>query len=290
MGPIPPGYRFAGKVLEEPLPGGSLYDCMECGLSFRWPMPSAAQLNHLYQQAAETNWQYDPVLRCDWEMARSWIEEYQQGGSVLDIGCFDGAFLNTLDPAWDRYGIEINEQAAQRASQHDVTILAQDAGALPTLEHCFEAVTAFDLIEHVPDPRHLLEQMASLTVPGGILVVATGNRQAVTWRLLGSRYWYCWLPEHLVFISEAWCKKAAEALELTLLDVQHFSHNFEPTPRLVASEAAKNLLYRFLPPVFHAMRAAGMGDVDTSGHPNLKQAPPMWTTARDHLIAIFRKP
>lgn len=253
-------------------------------------MPSATQLNRLYQQAAETNWQYDAAQRSDWEMARSWTERYYTGGRILDVGCFDGAFLDTLDPSWDRYGVELNEQAVQRARQRDVDILAHDIEALPHIEQHFEAVTAFDLIEHVPDPRKLLQQMASLTLPGGIIVVATGNRQAATWRLLGSRYWYCWLPEHLAFISEAWCRQAAETLGLTLLHTKRFSHNFQPTPRLIASEAAKNMLYRFLPQAFYALRAAGMGDIDTSHDPNLKKAPPMWTTARDHLIAIFRNP
>lgn len=253
-------------------------------------MPSATQLNRLYQQAAETNWQYDSARRSDWEMARNWTERYHTEGRILDVGCFDGAFLNTLDAAWDRYGVELNEQAVQRARQRDVEILAHDIEALPHIEQHFEAVTAFDLIEHVPDPRKLLQQMASLTLPGGIIVVATGNRQATTWRLLGSRYWYCWLPEHLAFISEAWCRQAAETLGLTLLHTERFSHNFQPTPRLIASEAAKNMLYRFLPQAFYALRAAGMGDIDTSHDPNLKKAPPMWTTARDHLIAIFRNP
>jgi 2-polyprenyl-3-methyl-5-hydroxy-6-metoxy-1,4-benzoquinol methylase len=290
VGDIAPGYQFAGRLLDAPLPGGRLYACPACFLSFRWPLPSREALDALYQQAHPDHWQYAPEQRPDWQITWDWMHAHLRGGSVLDVGCFDGAFLDALGPEWTRYGVELNEAALRRAEQRAIRIVARDVDDLASLAQQFDVVTAFNVIEHVADCRLLLRRMADRVRPGGVVAVASGNTQAPSWQLMGSRYWYCTIPEHLAFISEAWCEKAAADLNLQLAHLARYSVDAHRAPWRIAYERGVNGLFRFFPRVFAMLRALGLGEVDAKTHPALRSYPPMWTTAKDHLVAIFRKP
>ncbi|MEZ4702137.1 MAG: class I SAM-dependent methyltransferase [Rhodothermales bacterium] len=289
-GPINASYLFAGQELAELLPGGALYDCPVCSLAFRYPTPPKEKLDALYRSSPIGHWQYDPALRHDWVETRAYLQGNVQGGSLLDIGCFDGAFHAFMGPAWEAYGVEINLEARERARQRGVSILGSDAGDLAAIDRSFDAVVAFDVLEHVVDPRGLLALMARRTRSGGAVIIASGDADAWSWRLMGSRYWYCTIPEHMAFLSETWCRKAGDHVGLQLAHIGRYSHERFRTPRLVAHELASNLLYRFLPGVFAWLRSKGVGDKDPGAHEELKRYPPTWTTARDHVVAIYRKP
>ena len=294
VGAISAAYLFASHNLDELLDGGSLYSCNTCSVSFRYPLPDAHTLNELYRTGSINHWQYEPANRPDWKLASEWLATNHTEGAILDIGCFDGAFFELLNPKWDLYGIEINEAAIEHAKNRGVDIIAADLSELTSIKSSdavsFDAVVAFDVIEHVPDPRELLVNMMAVTRNGGTIILASGNRDAFSWKLMGSSYWYCTIPEHLAFISTSWCHKIAQELKIELVQTITYSHEQRRTAKLVAREWATNLLYRFAPSLFARLRRSGLGEKDTSTFEELAYYPPTWTTARDHIMAIFRKP
>jgi SAM-dependent methyltransferase len=288
LGAINPAFVFAGHRLSDRLEGGSLYRCSACALAFRHPMPTSERIASLYRTSDLAHWQYKPDRRKDWATTRVWLDK-QSGRTVLDIGCFDGAFLQSLDESWTCAGIEINEKACERARSRGIEIIGQDLHELERIDRSFDAVVAFDVIEHVPDPAGLLESMSAVTRSGGSVILASGNFEAASWKMMGSSYWYCAIPEHLAFISKSWCERIGPTLGLELMQMATYSHEQNRTPKLALHELAANTLYRFFPVVFAALRRNGWGDKDTVQHDELALYPPTWTTAKDHLIAIYKK-
>jgi len=290
VGPIPPGAVFAGRELIEPLEPGSLYCCAACHLWFRHPLPDQAVLQRLYQAGSPDAWQYSAGQRRDWQLARGWVERVATGETILDLGCFDGAFLSLFDAAWQRYGIEMNPAAAEKARARGINIVGDDVVQLKDVTLRFDAVVAFDVIEHVLDPRRLLRAMAAVAKPGGLIIIGTGNTAAPSWRLMGSRYWYCAIPEHLSFINPSWCRQAAADLHLELVQVDRYSHASGKSVVTRARALVKNMLYRLVPSLFRLLRSRGFGRLDARRQPAWAMVPPEWMAARDHLLAVFRIP
>lgn len=129
-----------------------------------------------------------------------------------------------------------------------------------------------------------------MTRPGGVIIISTGNTDAISWRFMGSRYWYCAIGEHISFINKQWCYTVAKALNLRVWHIEKFSHLGENrTFSRIIRDLTANTFYKFFPEAFGWLRSIGLGGGDTSKYPELRQCPPSWISSKDHLIVIFRK-
>lgn len=289
VGKIPSAINFAGRILSEPLDGGSLFRCRTCGLVFRCPRMKKADLDVLYHLGSSENWQAAPSAREEWKIASQWISQYMPDEcSILDVGCFDGGFLRSLPSSYKKFGIEIHEAARNKAQRNDINIVGTDFSSLIETDSVFDVVTAFDIIEHTHNPIEFLRDISSVVSKNGCIVISSGNSTALSWKLLGARYWYCTLSEHLSFISPIWCEWAASETGLVLKHVNHFSHS-SVTWRKQISDAMKNLLYVATPLGFAMLRKMGLGGAEYREHKELLKYPPSWMSAKDHIVCMFVK-
>jgi SAM-dependent methyltransferase len=289
LGPIPDANYFAGRTLDHVLKGGSLYRCERCSLGYRFPCPPKEELDELYRQGSSTAWQSDPGQRVDWRLAKQQIERRcANNPAVLDIGCFDGAFLASLETP-RRFGVEINPAGIERARQRGVEILGHDYNNVNAGPTDFDVITNFDMIEHIEDPRTFFASLITRLRRGGLLVISTGDLDAWTWRMARGRYWYCAIPEHISYCSRRWFSGMSGELGLEPVEMTSFSHSNWSLVH-ATREVVTNGLYLFAPGVARFLRAKGVGMKDVTAHPELLDYPPSWISARDHLLAVFRKP
>lgn len=289
IGHIPATNRFAGRRLEKSLSGGGLYACRECFLSFRYPRRDSRFFDSLYEEAPQDAWSCHAETRGDWRIAAAWLARDVKEGRLLDVGCFDGGFLESLDGSYQRHGIEINEKAASAARSKGIEVIGRDFADVERHPASFDAVTALDVVEHTADPLLFLSRLAQATRPGGVVIVSTGNTEALSWRLMGSRYLYCTIAEHISFINPKWCRWAAPRLGLNVGRMEKFSHERAGVRRR-AAQLAKNMGYRLFPAATAWLRRKNLaGRVDASAAPELRDHPPVWSAAKDHLLILFRK-
>ncbi|MFO0977223.1 MAG: class I SAM-dependent methyltransferase [Planctomycetaceae bacterium] len=123
---------------------------------------------------------------------------------ALELGCATGLYLQRLqDEGWKVSGVEPGEAAASlaKAAGFDVSCGTLDACSFAPAS--FEFAAAWMVLEHVPDPRHVLTQLQELLKPGGLLFFSIPNAGCWEPWVFGSR-WYAWEPpRHLHHFSPA---------------------------------------------------------------------------------------
>lgn len=289
VGPIPPSNTFAGRVLDYVLPGGFLWECLDCCLGFRYPRLPKTEVDGLYRLGNNESWPEPVGGRTDWMLISKMISSISGIKRVLDVGCFDGRFLEYLGQGYERFGLEIHKEAAERARQRGVNIIADDYSELSSNQLQVDAVLAIDVIEHSYDPQEFLACLASVVREDGIIIITTGNTDAPTWRLMGSGYWYCHIAEHMSFINPAWAQNVAQHIGLEVIAVKRFSHMEDDKFSHRLYEIFANLVYRVSLRLFSGLRRLGGGGIDVKAYPELLHVPPYWLSARDHVLVAFKK-
>jgi SAM-dependent methyltransferase len=138
-----------------------------------------------------------------WKDHQRALMKYAHGGAILDIGCSSGSFLETLKGGpWNEYGIEISPSAAERArARTGAEVFVGDLFDAPFAPESFDAVTSFDVLEHLHRPREAMEKVWEWLKPDGVFYVFLPNVLCWEARLFRS-YWYgLELPRHLFHFS-----------------------------------------------------------------------------------------
>ena len=101
----------------------------------------------------------------------------------------------------DVAGVEPAVRAAQAARAAGLTVYTGTLAeaALPSSE--YHAVTLIEVIEHLPRPGEVLQEIRRLLVPDGVLVIGTGNAASWTVRLMGGGWDYFQVGRHGGHIS-----------------------------------------------------------------------------------------
>lgn len=290
VGKIPHAINFAGVNLNKPLDGGMLLRCENCSLGFRHPQLTKKRYDELYSQVEGDAWSVDVwEKRNDWLIARSWITENINSGRVLDVGCSSGEFMSALPSDYQRFGIEINPSARSKATERGINLVGEDLSSIARIDSSYDVVVNFDVIEHVSDPFYFLNCLANGLSENGVLIVSTGNLDAASWRLMKSCYWYCTIPQHISFVSPSWFKWAADRAGLRVEATYTFSHTKRSRAKYY-EQIVKNALYLLAPGMCRFARAHGLlGGVPAKEHPELRDFPPPWSTARDHFLTVLRR-
>jgi SAM-dependent methyltransferase len=124
--------------------------------------------------------------------------------TLLDVGCGGGELLRAaIARGWRAAGAEPMAQAAElardRAPGADVrTGLSSDVGFE---ERSFDVVCAFHVLEHMPDSRAFLRELARFARPGGLVVVETPNYASLLRRRHGEHWIHLRPLEHLVHFT-----------------------------------------------------------------------------------------
>jgi methionine biosynthesis protein MetW len=103
---------------------------------------------------------------------------------ILDVGCGDGNFTMLMARACkarEVYGVEISKEGVEMARKNGVNCyqLDVDEEDLPFEDDFFDAVTALELIEHLFDTDHFLDEVYRVLKPNGLFILSTPNLASI---------------------------------------------------------------------------------------------------------------
>lgn len=101
------------------------------------------------------------------------------GARVLDLGCAFGFGTRALVArGYETYGHDLNAEyiARARSGVRGATFTLGDATEVPYPDGSFDGIVLLDVLEHVPNDRAVIAEVARVLRPGGQLVVSVPNR------------------------------------------------------------------------------------------------------------------
>lgn len=197
----PDGFGSSRRAISH----GKILRCLKCGFGFRQIRASERQLAELYQRMDPGIYEAEASGRARTAARHLGIvRRYSSPGRILDVGCASGLFLSQAQKAgWRVVGLEPSEalfqkaEAALKGSGEVYCMTLEQADLRPA---SFDAVTLWDVLEHVADPLAFLRTCCCLLKPSGHLFVNVPNLDSKEARWLGA-HWPLLLSEHLNYFT-----------------------------------------------------------------------------------------
>ncbi len=178
----------------EPRSGPRVWECRCCRARYLFPLPGDRVLRQRYEaEHAAGKWrerfeQADASeVRRRAELVRAHVEAASP--RVLDVGAGDGSFLRAAAAAGlEPFGCEIAAAAASTLPLGASFYV----GSLESLREAplFDAITFWDVLEHMPEPRATLALARTRLRPGGIIGISMPNLRGTASLALGASWPY----------------------------------------------------------------------------------------------------
>ena len=235
--------------------------CLNCSLVYLSPWPNLADRDRALQYGA-----HDGEKTIDTNAkpsGKGLVREYrkvlkdlygetlnERSVTWLDVGCGYGEFLSalkvTVAAGSSILGSEPNERKAHYARSQGFDVSYRSLDTLPSQ---FTHISLLNVFSHLPEPVEFLAQARDLLVPGGELLIQTGNGGDIDRSDLPGELWF---PDHLIFGGRPTLNFVVDALGMTIEKVSAYRF-----PRLTPANVAKDLAKRAVRRDYNPVRWRG---------------------------------
>jgi 2-polyprenyl-3-methyl-5-hydroxy-6-metoxy-1,4-benzoquinol methylase len=247
----------------------SIVQCASCAFKFTNPRPHSSKIGKYYQSEdyvshSNTN---KGFVNSTYQLIRQYtllkklqlLSKFFKQGSMLDIGCGTGEFLNTCKKAkWNTTGIEPDSGARNRAIKKYALTVHDESELTNIPNERFEVITLWHVLEHVPALNERVLELKRLIKPNGVIVVAVPNCNSLD-AAIYKEHWAAYdVPRHLY----------------------HFAPN--NMEQLFLKHGMQ--VFQIMPMLFDSFYVALLSEKIKSGNTNIINA--LWNGLRSNLSAI----
>jgi len=186
-----------------------LLHCKNCDVRFNARIP--ADLNDIYDDAhyvvhsKEDSDEHFKYRRTRFGSERVQILETLCGSlkekQLLDIGCGSGFFISAAAEKCEHvYGLEYSDIRRFKAVRRTgLTVFSQSLDELPKRD--FDIITAFDVLEHIPEPIPFMQSVDAILNPDGYLFLYVPNFDSLSMRVMREYSPAIDSTEHVLFYN-----------------------------------------------------------------------------------------
>ena len=241
--------------------------CSECGSLYLSPRPTVEMYERYYQSAESVKFwsthffketaeaRRQKIFKPRADLVGEWVEKIEtkskDRGLFVDIGSGYGIFLQEVKRLglFDKImGIEPEANLAQVSRDQGFSIIEKKLEAIDDGEIDADFATAFEVLEHVFNPREFLRAARRILRPGGILMFTTLTVSGFDIQVLWENSKSIYPPHHINLLSTQGMRELVTRSGLQLLDLStpgeldvdivHNNHKENPEielPRFIAS-------------------------------------------------------
>lgn len=204
--------------------GGVYVKCLTCEMVYINPVFTDSAITHYYQNNHSV--QSEIVENSDefyinlYNQGLDSIEKISSKGSVLDIGCSSGVFLDVAQKrVWQTHGVELNEKEFEFAKKKGHRVYNALLETLD-LKTTFDAITMWDVFEHIKDGEFYLKMMSKLLKKNGVIFLQIPSSDSLAAKILQEKCNMFDGLEHVNIYGVKTITQLAEKCGLTILDMR----------------------------------------------------------------------
>ena len=210
--------------------------CTGCHLGSLHPRPTPAEIAGFYpdEYYGTAGAKFEPVVESLVRLVGARHVRWLTRGlplkaRVLDVGCGRGVLLGALaDKGFEVHGFEISEMAVVGADSRAKIRIASSLTEARYPQGNFDQVILWHVLEHLPNPREVLEEIRRILKPGGRLVLAVPNFSSAQSRWAGPTWFHLDLPRHLFHFPKSAVRRLIEECGFDCRGERHFSLRQNP--------------------------------------------------------------
>jgi len=165
----------------------SIQQCENCQLMITNPRPDQNTIGDYYKSdeyishTGKSNSLFDWIYLRARSYTLGWKQKVIQSrkpvGRILDYGCGTGEFIqHMVKNGWAGCAVEPSDEARNKVQKLNNLKTYKSIDELP--EKKFDIITLWHVLEHVPNPDELIQQLKQKLNTGGLIFVAVPNHEA----------------------------------------------------------------------------------------------------------------
>lgn len=160
-----------GYIISKPI---TLRSCDNCKIEFYEPKIVGDE--KFYNALQKFEWYYLQD-KFEYTITQNLIKH---GDVVLDVGCGAGAFSKKVEKNGGKFiGLELSEGAIRKGLSNGIKIKKQTIQEYAhTNPQSVDLVTSFQVCEHVPDLKEVIESKVLVLKPGGYMIIAVPSNSS----------------------------------------------------------------------------------------------------------------
>jgi 2-polyprenyl-3-methyl-5-hydroxy-6-metoxy-1,4-benzoquinol methylase len=163
-----------------------------------------------------------PAMRENTQRSIRRLGRYARRGRMLDFGCGGGFQLKVAcEEGWQGQGLEpLAAHAVYARARFGLPVVNDVLHEETFPPESFDAITAYQVFEHLPDPVQVMRMLIKALKPGGALLIEVPNIDNLLTRIMGPRHRH-FVADHLNFFSSSTLSKLMQDNGLKVVSVTY---------------------------------------------------------------------
>lgn len=185
-----------------------LSKCKKCSFVFMKRIPSKPALIDFYENDYSRTEFFSSITIKRYNEILDSFENFRKTNKILDVGAGNGFFLEIAKArGWEVHGTELTNQAVNVCSSKGINMNQGHLDEIHFESESFDVVTSFEVIEHINNPKIIVNEIYRILRQGGKCYITTPNFNSLLRYRLKEAYDVIEYPNHLCYFTKKTLRK-----------------------------------------------------------------------------------